>query len=225
MAASQRTLDLDFVTLRNINVRNINNSYITSNFTLLSDGKGGTYWKSLIIDSNINVTLSNLTAVNSLISPLGVITTLSNTVVNTTTLNTTTLNATSLITSNITVNGTFNLENARFPTVNVTNIFLSNNWSNASNYTKLSNTNYYLSNDDMGSYIFISSPSNLAVLPPGVSNNLYTSQKQGNFFVLKNIGACNINIFTNNTTAFPVITSTSATFFYIGNPQNFWLPM
>jgi len=44
MASSRRTLDVDILTLRQVNIRGPNNSIIPSTSVLVSDGKGGTYW-------------------------------------------------------------------------------------------------------------------------------------------------------------------------------------
>jgi len=44
MASSRKTLDVDIITLRQVNIRGPNNSYIPSSSVLLSDGRGGTYW-------------------------------------------------------------------------------------------------------------------------------------------------------------------------------------
>ena len=82
----------------------------------------------------------------------------------------------------------------------------------------------------MGSYIFCSTPSNITFVPPGVTPptgnaNPYTGQSQGNFFVLKNLGSNNITVATSNTITYSVINYTTGTFFYVGAPQNIWVPM
>jgi len=116
----------------------------------------------------------------------------------------------------------------RIPSLVTCNVFIADNYYTAGLNTyaaKLSNLNYYLDSTDMGSYLFFRSPSNLNVYPPGVNPNTAPQPIQGNFFVLKNLGANNVNVYTNTVTTFPIITSTTATFFYVGAPQNFWTPM
>lgn len=44
MASSRKTLDVDLITLRKVNVRGDRNSIIPSTSVLMSDGIGGTYW-------------------------------------------------------------------------------------------------------------------------------------------------------------------------------------
>jgi hypothetical protein len=44
MASSRRTLDVDTVTLRTVNIRGPQNTLISSSLVLASDGRGGTYW-------------------------------------------------------------------------------------------------------------------------------------------------------------------------------------
>jgi len=47
MASSRRTLDVDILTLRQVNIRGPNNTIIPSTSVLVSDGKGGTYWSQV----------------------------------------------------------------------------------------------------------------------------------------------------------------------------------
>lgn len=47
MASSRKTLDVDLITLRQVNIRGPNNSFIPSSSVLLSDGQGGTYWSRI----------------------------------------------------------------------------------------------------------------------------------------------------------------------------------
>jgi hypothetical protein len=229
MALSQRSLDLDIVTLRQIYARGSSNSIVTSNYALLSDGKGGTYWSTVSLGSNfVNNTGISGTAISSFSSIIGVGFTTSNlTACNAyvKTLNTDTIITNAIATNALNfTNFTYNLQTC--------NIFLSNGFTNSAAYSKLitSNLNYYLGSNDMNSYIFCTSPSNLNFVPPSVQAqsgyaNPYTGQIQGNFFSLKNMGSNILNVYTNPATAFPVITSTTATFFYLGQPQNFWTPM
>ena len=44
MALSRKTLDIDLITLRTVNIKGYKNSIIPSSSVLLSDGLGGTYW-------------------------------------------------------------------------------------------------------------------------------------------------------------------------------------
>ena len=280
MALSQRSLDLDILTLRQVYARGASNSLITSNYALLSDGKGGTYWNIVtlgsntgdsgsggggiavstfssvigvtfrtlnLIASNINtntITTSNLTASNI---NTDTITTSNLTAsnINTDTITTSNLTASNIVTntfttsnltaSNIVTNtfttNTLNYESFTF-NLQTCNIFINPNFDNADSYPNLisSNLNFYLNASYMNSYLFCTSPSNLNFVPPGVipptgSVNSYTGQIQGNFFTLKNMGSNILNVCTNPTTTYPVITSTTATFFYLGAPQNFWTPM
>jgi hypothetical protein len=219
MALSQRSLDLDILTLRQVYARGASNALITSNYALLSDGKGGTYWSTVTLGSNSDGGGGGGgIAVSSFSSIIGVTFTTSNltaTNINTNTVTTNTLNYTSF---------TYNLQTC--------NIFINSNFDNAASYPELvtSNLNFYLNASYMNSYLFCTSPSNLNFVPPDVTPpigpiNSYTGQTQGNFFTLKNMGSNILNVCTNPTTVFPVITSTSATFFYLGAPQNFWTPM
>jgi len=216
MALSQRSLDLDILTLRQVYARGSSNSVIASNYALLSDGKGGTYWNTVTLGSNSDG--GGGLAISSFSSIIGVSFTTSNltaTNINTNTVTTNNLNYTSF---------TYNLQTC--------NIFINPNFDNAASYPELvtSNLNFYLNASYINSYLFCTSPSNLNFVPPGVTPpigpiNSYTGHTQGNFFTLKNMGSNVLNVCTNPTTAFPVITSTSATFFYLGAPQNFWTPM
>ena len=116
----------------------------------------------------------------------------------------------------------------RIPSLVTCNVYIPDDYYTGGQTTyaaKLSNLNYYLDSTDMGSYLFFRSPSNVNIYPPGVNPNTSLQPIQGNFFVLKNLGANNVNVYTDTITAFPIITSTTATFFYVGAPQNFWTPM
>lgn len=44
MASSRKTLDVDLITLRKVNIRGDRNTFIPSTSVLVSDGQGGTYW-------------------------------------------------------------------------------------------------------------------------------------------------------------------------------------
>ena len=44
MAGNQKSLDIDTISVRNIFVKGTNNSILTANYSLLTDGKGGTQW-------------------------------------------------------------------------------------------------------------------------------------------------------------------------------------
>lgn len=161
-ASSQRSLDLDIITLRRINIRAPNNSIVNSNSVLISDGNGQAYWGAQA--NRVHMTC---------------------------------------------------------------NVYIPDNYYSAalSTYSpKLSNLDYYLDNTDMGSYLFFRSPSNLNIYPPGVTPNSAPQPIQGNFFVLKNLGVNNVNVYTDTITTVP-IASNSATFFYVGAPQNFWTLM
>lgn len=218
MALSQRSLDLDIVTLRQVYARGLSNTVIGSNYALLSDGKGGTYWSTVTLGSNVDGGGGGGMAVSSFSSIIGVSFTTSNLTANTVTANTVTTN-----TLNYT-SFTYNLQTC--------NIFIQPNFTNAESYPNLitSNLNFYLNSNFTNTYIFCTSPSNLNFVPPGVTpptggENSYSGQVQGNFFTLKNMGSNILNVYTNPTTGFPIITSTTATFFYLGAPQNFWTPM
>ena len=230
MATSSRSLDLDIVTLRRIYIRNpTSNALVQSNYALLSDGNGGTYWSTVITG----------TALSSFSTSIG--TSFTSQLINSSNLLATNLTATNLTATNLTTTNftaqnftpqTIVASNFRLPNLALCNIFIDSAWSLASNYPKLvsSNLNYYLSNDDMGSYLFCQSPSNINFIPPGVRpavgvTNPFSGQSQGNFFTLKNLGSNILNVVTNPTTSYQVITSTTATFFYVGAPQNFWTPM
>ena len=47
-ASSQRSLDLDIITLRRINIRGPNNSIVNSNSALISDGNGLAFGAQLL---------------------------------------------------------------------------------------------------------------------------------------------------------------------------------
>ena len=162
-ASSQRSLDLDIITLRRINIRAPNNSIVNSNSVLISDGNGQAYW-------GVQANRVHMTC----------------------------------------------------------NVYIPDNYYSAglSTYApKLSNLDYYLDNTDMGSYLFFRSPNNLNIYPPGVIPNSAAQPIQVNFFVLKNLGENNVNVYTDTITTVPIIASNSATFFYVGAPQNFWTLM
>jgi hypothetical protein len=219
MALSQRSLDLDIITLRQVYARGPSNSLIGSNFALLSDGKGGTYWSTVTLGSNSGSGgEGGGIAVSTFSSIIGLQFTTSSITTNTIAADKVTTNTLDY------TNFTFNLQTC--------NIFIQPNFTNAASYPKLvtSNLNYYLNSNDLNSYIFCTSPSNLRFVPPGVTprtgpTNSYSGQIQGNFFTLKNMGSNILSVVTNPTTSFPIITSTTATFFYLGTPQNFWTPM
>jgi len=159
-ALSQRSLDLDIITLRRINIRAPNNSIVNSNSILISDGNGQAYWGPQA--NRVHITC---------------------------------------------------------------NVYIPDNYYSAglSKYSpKLSNLDYYLDNNDMGSYLFFRSPSNLNIYPPGVNPNSAPQPIQGNYFVLKNLGSNNINVYINPIIPFLISASNSKTFFYVGTPQNFW---
>ena len=222
MATSQRSLDLDIVTLRRIYVREASNAIISSNYALLSDGKGGTYWSTVVTSNSGSGGISGA-YISTFSTSIG-------TSFTTQTLTASNINAYTFTTSNFVITSA-TANNLRIPSLATCNIYIDGTWSQAANYQKLSsNLNYYLSNDDMGSYIFCSSPSNLTFVPPGVTpqtgnTNPYTGQQQGNFFVLKNLGSNNLTVATNSNTTYSVINYTTGTFFYVGQPQNFWTPM
>lgn len=229
MATSTRTLDLDIVTLRRIYVRNpTSNALIQSNYALLSDGNGGTFWSTVVTGSNSGTGIGSA-QLSSFSTAIG-------TSFTSQSITTPNLNATNFTTTNFTAQNftpqTVVASNFRLPNLALCNIFIDQGWTLAPNYPKLvaSNLNYYLSNDDMGSYLFCQSPSNINFVPPGVTPsvgnmNPFAGQSQGNFFTLKNLGSNILNVVTNPTTSYQVITSTTATFFYVGTPQNFWTPM
>ena len=52
MALSQASLNLDIVTLRQINVRGDSNAIIPQNYILESDGQGGTYWGAIQVNGD-----------------------------------------------------------------------------------------------------------------------------------------------------------------------------
>ena len=342
-ALSQRSLDLDIITLRRINIRAPNNSIINSNSALISDGNGLAFWSTLTVGatstSNTIATIrslniqsnsalladgsggtywgvgqggaaTSLTNISSLlmstiwVSSLAVNTSYSNplysvdingnlrasnilvgqtaadnplrfagvsnlydkTVIadipsylgpagrdlliyksgenpGAVRIQTTGSFQVEILNSNLTwptysnvpANVPFRVDSTgvqlsglRIPSLVTCNVFIPDNYYSAALNTyaaKLSNLNYYLDSTDMGSYLFFRSPSNVNIYPPGVSPNTAPQPIQGNFFVLKNLGANNVNVYTNTITSFPIITSTTATFFYVGTPQNFWTPM
>ena len=216
MATANKSLDLDIATLRRIYVRGSSNAIINSNYALLSDGKGGTYWSTVVTASNGEGGLSGayLSSFSTSIA---------------TNFTTNTLFANTFTTYTFSPN-TYVANNLRIPSLATCNIYIDNAWTLASNYPKLSNTTYYLDSNDMGSYIFCTSPSNLTFVPPGVAppvgnSNPYGGQVQGNFFVLKNLGSNNISVATAPTSAYSVINYTTGTFFYVGAPQNIWVIM
>jgi hypothetical protein len=338
-ASSQRSLDLDIITLRRINIRGTNNSIVNSNSALISDGNGLAFWSTITVGatstSNTIATIRSLNiASNSAllsdgyggsywgVGQGGAATSLANissllmsTIwVSSLAVNTSYINPLysvdvngSLRASNILVEqaltfagasnlynktaiadipsylgsngrdlliyksgenpgsvrvqttGSFQIEilnsnlswptysnvpanipfrvdstgvqlsGLRIPALATCNVYIPNNYyvGNLSTYApKLSNLNYYLDSTDMGSYLFFSSPSNINIYPPGVNpNNALPLPIQGNFFVLRNLGSNYVNVYTDSNTNFPIITRTTATFFYVGAPQNFWTPM
>ena len=52
MASSRKTLDVDIITLRQVNIRGSNNTIIPSSSVLLSDGQGGTFWSYISTAGN-----------------------------------------------------------------------------------------------------------------------------------------------------------------------------
>ena len=52
MASSRKTLDVDIITLRQVNIRGSNNTIIPSSSVLLSDGRGGTFWSYISTAGN-----------------------------------------------------------------------------------------------------------------------------------------------------------------------------
>jgi len=167
MASSQRSLDIDIVTLRRIYARDTCNKAIESNYALLADGKGGTYWSTVVTDSrssgsvnsfssiiSSNFTTVNLTALSNFysrnINPL-----VGQTILNLTATNITTsgnITASSNITAqgNLSANNTIFSQNAVFNTLQVTsgiqitslnvcNIFINNNGQNLASYNNFSN--------------------------------------------------------------------------------------
>jgi hypothetical protein len=82
----------------------------------------------------------------------------------------------------------------------------------------------------MGAYCFIRSPSNVLVIPPSIGITIASNTIvpfNGNFFVVKNMGAANITVYQSNYDIFPVtvIPATSATFFYPGTNFSYWTVM
>jgi len=51
MAGNQKSLDIDTISVRNIFAKGINNSILTANSALLTDGKGGTRWVDITANS------------------------------------------------------------------------------------------------------------------------------------------------------------------------------
>ena len=200
MASSQRSLDIDIVTLRRIYARDTCNKAIESNYALLADGKGGTYWSTVVTDSrssgsgsvnsfssiiSSNFRSVNLTALSNFytsnIRPLPG-------------QNTLNLTATDITASgdirvqgNLTGNNSIASQNGVFTTLtvdsgiqirslNVSNIFINNNGQNLASYDNLSNTSggfvFTPASNIMGAYCFIRSPSNLFVVPPSILTDI-----------------------------------------------------
>ena len=142
MAASQRSLDLDIVTLRRIYARGTNNSAITYNYALLADGKGGTYWGNVSVGegnsggtiTSSNAFFSNATFSNATFSNA----TFSNATFSNATF--TTLTANSITTSNAFFsNATFS--NATFSNATFSNATFTTLTANSITTTTLSFTN------------------------------------------------------------------------------------
>ena len=256
MASSQRSLDIDIITLRRIYARDTCNKGIQSNYALLADGKGGTYWSTVVTDArssgsvnsfssiiSSNFTTVNLTALSNFytsnIRPLP-----GQTILNLTASNVT---ASGNITAqgNLSANNNIFSQNAVFSqltvtsgiqitSLNVCNIFINNNGQNLASYDNLSNISgqfvFRPASNIMGAYCFIRSPSNVLVVPPSILTDIASNTIvpfNGNFFVVKNMGAANITVYQSNYDIFPVtvIPATSATFFYPGAPFTYWTVM
>jgi len=167
MASSQRSLDIDIVTLRRIYARDTCNKAIQSNYALLADGKGGTYWSTVVTDSrssgsvnsfssiiSSNFSSVNLTALSNFysrnINPL-----VGQSILNLTATNITT-SGNITASSNITAQGNLSADNTIFSqnavfnqltvtsgiqitSLNVCNIFINNNGQNIISYNNFSN--------------------------------------------------------------------------------------
>lgn len=230
MASSQRSLDLDIVTLRRIYARDASNCAIMSNYALLADGKGGTYWSTVITGGEAS---GGGLAISSFSTSIG--TSFYSQAITTPTLTTQTLTT-----------QTLNVGAFQMAGLAICNIYINNNGQNYSAYNNVTNftsggvTQFDLkiTSNSLGSYLFIRSPSNFVILPPNTtcsvpggntdSNTLY-SPVEGNFFVVKNMGPVNVSVATSNASppgpTTVVIPQTSATFFYLGGNYNYWTPM
>jgi hypothetical protein len=192
MASSQRSLDIDIVTLRRIYARDTCNKAIQSNYALLADGKGGTYWSTVVtsgggsVNSFSTIISSNFSSVNltalsnfytSNIRPLP-----GQTVLN---LIATNITASGNLTAqgNVSANNNIYSQNAFFNTLQVTsgiqitslnvcNIFINNNGQNLASYDNLQNISgefvFRPASNIMGAYCFIRSPSNVSIIPPSI---------------------------------------------------------
>ena len=260
MASSQRSLDIDIVTLRRIYARDTCNKAIQSNYALLADGKGGTYWSTVVTDARSSGSVNSFSSIISSNFRSVNLTALSNFYTSNirplpgqTTLNITAGNVTA--SGNIRVQGDLIGNNSiasqigtfttltvtsglQITSLNVCNIFINNNGENLANYDNLSNISegfvFRPGSNIMGNYCFIRSPSNVSVIPPSIGTtiggNLISNTIvpfNGNFFVVKNMGAANITVYQSNYDIFPVtvIPATSATFFYPGAPFTYWTVM
>lgn len=231
MASSQRSLDLDIVTLRHIYARDASNCAIMSNYALLADGKGGTYWSTVVTGVGGGI------AISSFSTSIG--TSFYSQVITTPTLTTQTLTTQSFTTNTLTVSA------LQLTGLALCNIFINNNGQNYSDYNNLfkftsgseTQFDFKITSNTLGNYLFIRSPSNVVVLPPnttckvpggGTDSNTFAGV-EGNFFVVKNMGAVNVFVATSNAsppgTTTVVIPQTSATFFYLGGNYNYWTPM
>ena len=264
MASSQRSLDIDIVTLRRIYARDTCNKAIESNYALLADGKGGTYWSTVVTSGSAsgsgsansfstiissNFTTLNLTALSNFYSsnirPLAGQSILNLIATNVTASGNITASSNITAQGNLSANNTIFSQNAVFNTLQVTsgiqitslnvcNIFINNNGQNITSYNNFSNISgqfvFRPASNIMGAYCFIRSPSNVFVVPPSILTNVASNTIvpfNGNFFVVKNMGSANINVYQSNFDIFPVtvIPATSATFFYPGAPFNYWTVM
>ena len=167
MASSQRSLDIDIVTLRRIYARDTCNKAIQSNYALLADGKGGTYWSTVVTDSrssgsvnsfssiiSSNFSSVNLTALSNFYSsnirPLTGQTTLNLTATNVTSSGNITAQSNISAQGNLSADNTIFSQSAIFTTLQVTsgiqitslnvcNIFINNNGQNLASYDNLQN--------------------------------------------------------------------------------------
>lgn len=256
MASSQRSLDIDIVTLRRIYARDTCNKAIQSNYALLADGKGGTYWSTVVTDARSSGSVNSFSSIISSNFRSVNLTALSNFYTSNirplpgqNTLNLTASNVTASgdirVQGDLIGNNSIASQNGVFTTLtvdsgiqirslNVSNIFINNNGQNLASYDNLSNISekfvFRPASNIMGTYCFIRSPSNLFVVPPSILTDIASNTivpLRGNFFVVKNMGPANINVYQSNYDIFSVtvIPATSATFFYPGAPFTYWTVM
>ena len=141
MATSSRSLDLDIVTLRRIYIRNsTSNALIQSNYALLSDGKGGTYWSTVVTGSNSGGGGGGISGdqISSFSTSIG------------TSFTTQSLFASNITATNITTGsiyspvyefGSYTGSNFRLPSLACCNIFLDQAFTQAPSYAKLVQSN------------------------------------------------------------------------------------